>query len=125
MFAHSGLFTYVKDEYKCSVRPTCQNSNIFEGLFIDVKSENLPKKITLGNIYRPTKQNNSITEVNNFMGEIIPIIDGLSKENSQLAISGDFNINLLEINNRESYQDYLDLSTTRALYTQITLPTRF
>ena len=123
--AHGGLFTYVKDEYKCSVRPTCHNSNIFEGLFIDVKSENLPKKITLGNIYRPTKQNNSIAEVNNFMGEIIPIIDGLSKENSQLAISGDFNINLLEVNNRESYQDYLDLFTTRALYPQITLPTRF
>lgn len=122
--AHGGLFTYVKDEYKCSVRPVCQNST-FESLFIDVNSESFQNKITLGNIYRPAKHNNSIKEINDFMNEILPIIDVLSKENSQLAISGDFNINLLEINNRESYQDYLDLFITRALYPQITLPTRF
>ena len=43
--AHGGLFTYVKDEYKCSVRPLCQNSSIYEGLFIDVTSDKLLKKL--------------------------------------------------------------------------------
>ena len=123
--AHGGLFTYVKDEYKCSVRPFCQNSTIYEGLFIDINSDKFLKKITLGNIYRPSKKNNSISEINSFINEISPIIDCLSKENSQLAISGDFNINLLEINNREIYQDYLDVFITRALYPQISHPTRF
>ena len=90
-----------------------------------LKSDKLLKKITLGNIYRPSKKNNSISEINSFIDEISPIINRLSKENSQLAISGDFNINLLEINNRESYQDYLDVFITKSLYPQISHPTRF
>ena len=35
-----------------------------------------------------------------------PIIDKLKKENSYAAISGDFNINLLQINERENYDDF-------------------
>ena len=42
--AHGGLFTYVQDEYKCSVRPLYQNSNVYEGLFIDVFSDKLLRK---------------------------------------------------------------------------------
>merc|ERR1712030_15880 len=40
-------------------------------------------------------------------------------------MGGDFNINLLEINNHSTYQDYLDMFITRAMYPQISLPTRF
>ena len=115
----------MQEEYRCSVRPLYQNSNVYEGLFIDVFSDKLLKKITLGNIYRPPKRNNSNSEVNKFIEEISPIIDCLSRENSQLCLSGDFNINLLEINNRESYQDYLDVFVTNSLYPQISYPTRF
>ena len=121
---HGGLFTYIKDSYNFTERPLC-NSLIYEGLFIDIFSENFIKKITLANIYRPPRHNNRNSEIKCFMDEIKPIVDSLSKEKSSLTISGDFNINLLEINNRERYQEFLDIFLTRGLFPQITLPTRF
>ena len=54
-----------------------------------------------------------------------PIVDTLDKENCTALFSGDFNINLLEINDREKYQEYFDLFVTRAFYPKLTLPTRF
>ena len=36
---HGGLFTYIKDSYNFTERPLC-NSLIYDGLFIDIFSEN-------------------------------------------------------------------------------------
>ena len=49
---HGGLFTYVRDIYKCSSpRPLYHNSNVYEALYIDVTCENIQPKITIGNVY--------------------------------------------------------------------------
>ena len=56
---HGGLIIYLKREYTHNVRDLYKSSDIWEGLFIDVFHENTNKKITIGNIYRPPKHNNS------------------------------------------------------------------
>ena len=56
--------------------------------------------------------------------EISPIIDIIQKENSYAAIVGDFNINLLQVNEREKYAEFLDLMCTNNFFPRITLPTR-
>ena len=93
--------------------------------FIDEFHENTNKKITIGNIYRPPRNNNSNPMIENFIQQINPIVSKLSKENSQAIFTGDFNIHLLEINTRK-YQAYFDqFVTTNGFYPKIEQPCRF
>ena len=56
---------------------------------------------------------------------ISAFIDILQRENTYAAVVGDFNINLLQINEREKFEDFFDLMCTNSFYPKITLPTRF
>ena len=47
--AHGGLFTYVRDIYKATERPLYKKSKLYEGLFIDITSDFLNGKVTVGN----------------------------------------------------------------------------
>ena len=67
---HGGLIIYLKREYTHNVRDLYKSSDIWEGLFIDVFHENTNKKITIGNIYRPPKDNNSNPTIENFIQQI-------------------------------------------------------
>ena len=59
------------------------------------------------------------------MLELNHVIDKLSNENSYAIFTGDFNINLLEINTRLKYQAFFDLFVTQSFYPKIVQPTRF
>ena len=83
------------------------------------------KKITIGNIYRHPKNNNSNPTIENSIQQINPIIFKLSKENSYAIFTGDFNINLLEMNTRIKYQAYFDQFVTNGFYSKIVQPCRF
>ena len=83
------------------------------------------KAITLGNVYRPPKDNNSDSVISTFIDELSPIIQTLSSENSETILVGDFNIDLLKVNEKSKYGEYLDLFHTNGFYPKITLPTRF
>ena len=122
---HGGLIIYLKEEFTYNYRKLYNQSNLWEGLFIDVFNEHINKKITIGNIYRPPKFNNSNPTIEDFMLELNPVIDKLSNENSYAIFTGDFNINLLEINTRLKYQAFFDLFVTQSFYPKIVQPTRF
>ena len=121
---HGGLIIYLQDQFQYTVRNMYDSSNVWEGLFIDIGGEDLSKKVTLCNIYRPSTRNENNQVIDQFITEISPIVENLSKENSTLIFAGDFNINLLNINEREKIQDYFDLFVSRGLFPKITLPTR-
>ena len=53
------------------------------------------------------------------------ILKKLKNERSAVIIGGDFNINLLRLNEREKFQEFYDMFVTDNLYPEITLPTRF
>ena len=72
-------------------------------LFIDITSVNLSNKITLGNIYRPPKDNNNNTNIETFINELAPLINIFGKEKKPNIIVGDFNVDLLKIAEREKY----------------------
>ena len=123
---HGGLITYVRDIYKSSIRSNLyKRSDVYEALYVDVTNENLHKKITLGNIYRPSKNQNDYRNVATFVLEIEPTIDRLDKEHSTLFFGGDYNANLLEICQKENFQELFDIFVSRGIYPKITLPTRF
>ena len=64
---------------------------------------NLRKPFTICNIYNPPHENNSDDNISNFLSELSPVRDILQKENTYEAVVGDFNINLLQIKEREKF----------------------
>ena len=123
---HGGLFTYVKEDYEVTFRPLYDKSQLFEALFVEITADHLKGKVLIGNIYRPsTNSSDTNIELDRFIKEFQPIVEKLDRENATVAISGDFNINLLLVNQREMYQEYFDLLISKGFLPQATLPTRF
>ena len=102
-----------------------KDSTIWEGLFIDIAGENIINKITLGNIYKLPKDNSNNQNISCFIDEITPSLHTLSKENSYSILVGDFNIDLLKLNERQIFSKLFDNMCSSGFFPHITVPTRF
>ena len=123
-----GLMIYLRDIFNYSMRNLYTSSLHWEGLFIDIThkdNELLPNKISLANVYRPPRDNNSNKSIDRFLEPFSEIFKILCRENSTLITGGDFNIDLLKLTEREKFQEYFDLFVSNGSIPQITLPTRF
>ena len=123
--AHGGLFIYLHKQFDYTLKHIPNNSDIWEGLFIDISYNNNDKFITLANIYKPPKQNNNNTNIETFINEFAPFIQQLGNSRSNTIIAGDFNIYLLKINVRPVFCDFFDTLISNSYEPKITLPTRF
>ena len=100
------------------------DSDIWEGKFIEILFENsCVKNRILGNIYRPPHDNNA--NYQQFINELTPLLITLGNRNSDVIIAGDYNIDLLKINDKPMFSDYFDAITSLSFFPKITLPTRF
>ena len=115
---HGGLVIYLHEQYTYKLRNMYKRSDIWEGLFIDVSGHNLHRPITIGNIYRPPHNNNNNANIEKFIEEMSPIINTLQKENKYATIVGDFNINLLQINERDKFDEFFDLMCTNNFFSK-------
>ena len=114
---------YLHKKYKYSIRNINDTSDIWEGLFIDIPQYN-NKNIILGNIYRPPKQNNNNTNIETFINQLSPIIHQFGRSRSNTIIAGDFNIDLLKVNDRPVFSDFFDLFVSNSFKPKVTVPTR-
>ena len=96
---------YLNENYSYTIRNLNNSSNIWEGLFIDINGSNLCRTLTIGNMYRPTHDNNNNVNIQ-FISELSPIIEILQGENTYTAIVGDFNINLLKTSERNKFCEF-------------------
>ena len=110
---------YVKDSFTYKIQKLYKKSDIWEGLFIEIKGDQLIKPITIWNIYRPPFDNNSNSNVENFIQQFNPVIDKISRNNSHAIILGDYNIDLLKIQEREKYGEFLDFMCTHGLFPKL------
>ena len=101
---------------------TCIN---WEAQFVDIYGPSIPKKVTIGNIYRPPRNNNDIHSVENFISEIKPCLTQLRREDAYSILCGDYNINLLKLNRDQGVTNLFDYLYEADFSPQITLPTRF
>ena len=85
---------------------------------------NLNGKLIIGNICRPTWNNNSIASTDNFLNELSANISKLCKNNNNAAITGDINLDLLKIDERGNSQHIWIYLEQTAFLPQITYPTR-
>ena len=57
-----------------------------------------------------------------FLNEFTAIISLIDKTNSDIIIAGDFNINLLKINEKNIVGEFFDMLISNRFYPHITLP---
>ena len=120
-YAHGGLLIYLNNKkLSYAILHNINNvSTIWERRFIEITLNVLNKKIILGNIYRPPHNN-----YNQFITELTPIVCRLDKCKRDVFIGGDFNIDLIKINEKPIFNEYLDMITSCNFFHKITLPTR-
>ena len=81
------------------------------------------KNIILGNVCIPP--NNTNIEYKKFIDEFTIILASLENCNSELIIAGDYNIDLLKVNEKDVIGEFIYILTTHSFYPKINLPTRF
>ena len=120
--AHGGLLTYISEDLHASKINMNIDSTVWEGLFIRIKDLENQKDLVLGNIYRPPHDNNTQINISTFVTELDPMLSSLTNTRDDILITGDFNINLLQINvvNKEHYAQFLDLMLAYSLSPTIT-----
>ena len=124
--SHGGLLTCVDENISASALNVDINSQIWEGMFIPNKDSHTERETILGNIYRHPHDNNNKENVLTFVSELNPYLSRLSENNRDFVMAGDYNINLLHINqvNKEHFSDFLDLMLGYSMFPKITFPTR-
>ena len=86
----SGLIIYNKSKYDFNIMKTIDNSEAWEGLFIEINGYGLKKQIIIGNIYRPPKP--LITDHNQLIEELSITLQSIENSNSENILAGNHNI---------------------------------
>ena len=123
---HGGLLTYVKTKFSTKKLDICSESQIWEGLFVEISTDDDMKlKYIVGNIYKPPRDNNNYQNIQKFLEEFEPVLNYLNNSKAEYLIGGDWNINLLKINERPEFSDFLDFMFSKGMCPKLTYPTRF
>ena len=99
---------YVNSDYDSFERIELKHqSDLFESVWMEIKNKKT-KNIVCGCIYRhPTKLKSDYNEFNNYLDSTL---NKLVSENKEIYICGDFNIDLLKINDND-YDTHLEFYT--------------
>ena len=116
---HGGLAIYLKKDYKYDVlKINGSESKTWEYQFIRVHLNN-KRNVIIGNVYRPPRD--LLENYNTFIIELGRVLRDLGGD---VIISGDFNIDLLKIQEKAIFNEFLELFLTNSYIPKITLPTR-
>ena len=92
----------------------------FEGVWIEINNPRSKNRI-IGCLYRHPHYNN----IENFSEYVSECVTKLSKENKEVYIAGDFNIDLLKYETNPKYREFYNFMTSYGYLPLITQPTRF
>ena len=118
------MICYVHNTFEAEIIKTFNTSNLYEGLIIEISGRGIQPTL-VANFYRPPRFNNNNQTIEEFTKQFSPVIKDLSKSNQNVLIAADLNIDLLKINEKEKYANFLDLMLEYNFYPKITMPTRF
>ena len=99
-----------------------ENSNIWEGQFLEITYQTMTKTIILGNVYRPHKYINENYQT--FIDEFANTSVYLHNNKNEVILARYYNIDLLNINDQPIINGYFDTITSHGFFPKITLPTR-
>jgi hypothetical protein len=119
----AGLIIYLHNNFKYHPKLRLTQYATWEGQVIQVeKGEILNKPIIIGNIYRPPKEN--LEQYEEFIEEFSQILEKYESNRNEVIFTGDYNIDLLKINEKHKISEYFDMLTGHSFYPKITVPTR-
>jgi len=124
---HGGVAIYLKDSLKFKLLSLSSQSNVWDGLFVEVQLNHLncssvKKSLVIGNIYRPPRD--TLEEYTNFISELDKILHDFQHTNMEVVLVGDFNIDLLKLKERTIINDYFEVLLSNSFIPKITFPTR-
>ena len=115
-----GVAIFVKDNYNVIERDDLKSDNLeYEAVWIEIKTKK-GKNIILGCIYRHPHNIN----IDDFTTYMTTCLEKLNRENKEIYISGDFNIDLLKYDTNKKYQEFYNQMTICGFLPQILQPTR-
>ena len=100
--------------FQYEVRQSINEYELWEGQIIQVKGGCLRKEIIVGNIYRPPRTLREQTK--QFINEFTSLVQDLDNTNFNIVLAGDYNLNLLKINENEICCELFDLLTSHSLF---------
>ena len=95
-----GLLIYVKDEIKCVRRKDLETDEV-ECLFLEISPKNC-KSFLVGKLYRNPKETTQWNE------KFENLLENVLQEEKEMYILGDFNRDLLNINIKKPWLDYIE-----------------
>ena len=119
-----GIAIYLHDNWSYKLINTNQESDLWEMQLIEIFNPNdiTCSHIMLGNVYRPPR--NIRLELDTFLEEFNVALNEYRPVSSSIYIAGDFNINLLSVNDNPFNSEYFDNILAAGFIPTITLPTR-
>jgi hypothetical protein len=121
---HGGLLIFLRENYTYDLLNLDEKSDVWESQFIKVKIEHGSNdNLLIGNIYRPPHKLKS--QLDRFSNQMNGILSKCSKYKN-VVLTGDFNLNLLDINSPTSSaaHDFFGSIISSGFLPKITLPTR-
>ena len=112
IFAKDNLDTFERLDLKI-----CDKE--YEGVWIEIKNKK-SKNVIVGCIYRHPHSPN----LDDYIAYMKACLAKLQKENKEVYITGDFNIDLLKYEINPKYQEFYNLMTSSGFLPYIILPTR-
>ena len=120
--AKGGVALYVNKDYNSFERIDLKVQNdLVEAVWIEIKNSK-SKNIVCGCVYRhPRRLAKDFDDFNKYMDSTL---DKLIKERKEIYICGDFNIDLLKLNEIDNHMAFYTLMTSHGLLPLITQPSR-
>ena len=114
-----GVAMYISTNVQYVVRhDLTRSTDSFESIFVEVDNYG-SKNIIVGVIYKPPS-----VSFDNFCVNFQDALDIIAAENKSCLISGDFNINLLNVDHNSQCQEFVDLIFNHSCIPLINKPTR-
>ena len=119
-----GLIIYVEQSFDYELTMSINTAKNWEGQIVQITGGGLSQSITIGNIYRPPRPSHD--NYKEFIAELSTVISTLKEcGKKNIILAGDYNINILKVNEQDFCSTFFDTLTSFSLFPLITLPTRF
>lgn len=127
--AHGGVCIYLDNSFKykpVSLPDHLVNSPMYDCQFIEIpvheNANNQNTKLIIGNIYRPPRE--TLEDYTKFQDNLNHLLSIFQKNNHEVIIAGDYNIDLLKFRETNKVNEYFNTIIANGFIPKITFPTR-